>query len=290
MTTTATMTTTGTDRARGAAVGPGPTSSVHAELTFAGVVRGEWIKLLSLRSTWWTLAITVALMALIALAASASVADIVADGPAGAPLPHGAELVTTGTQLGIVTVAVLGALLMTGEYSTGMVRSTFAAVPSRLPVLAAKGIVLTAVTVAVTIISIAASYLVARPFLDDHGLVPALDDSQTWQVFGGTMYFFVVTALVALGIATVLRHTAGAITAVLGLLLVLPGVLQFITIDWVQDVTSMLPLPASFAFLGVSGAMGGNEVLTAWEGVAVVGAYAVVGLVAGAVLLRRRDA
>ena len=289
MTTTATQPTTGTDL-RSAGARPRPTSDVHAELSFAGVVRGEWIKLLSLRSTWWTLAITVALMALIALAASASLADIVGDGPVGAPLPHGAELVTTGSQLGIVTVAVLGALLMTGEYSTGMVRSTLAAVPSRLPVLAAKGIVLTVVTVAVAIVSIAASYLLARPFLDDHGLVPALDDAQTWQVFGGTIYFFVVTALVALGIATVLRHTAGSITAVLGLLLLLPGVLQFISIDWVQDVTSMLPLPASFAFLGVSGAMGGNELLTPWEGVGVVAAYAVVALAAGAVLLRRRDA
>lgn len=289
MTTTATQPTTGTDLRR-AGARPRPTSDVHAELSFAGVVRGEWIKLLSLRSTWWTLAITVALMALIALAASASLADIVGDGPVGAPLPHGAELVTTGSQLGIVTVAVLGALLMTGEYSTGMVRSTLAAVPSRLPVLAAKGIVLTVVTAAVAIVSIAASYLLARPFLDDHGLVPALDDAQTWQVFGGTVYFFVVTALVALGIATVLRHTAGSITAVLGLLLLLPGVLQLISIDWVQDVTSMLPLPASFAFLGVSGAMGGNELLTPWEGVGVVAAYAVVTLAAGAVLLRRRDA
>lgn len=289
MTTTATQPTTGTDLRR-AGARPRPTSDVHAELSFAGVVRGEWIKLLSLRSTWWTLAITVALMALIALAASASLADIVGDGPVGAPLPHGAEFVTTGSQLGIVTVAVLGALLMTGEYSTGMVRSTLAAVPSRLPVLAAKGIVLTVVTAAVAIVSIAASYLLARPFLDDHGLVPALDDAQTWQVFGGTIYFFVVTALVALGIATVLRHTAGSITAVLGLLLLLPGVLQLISIDWVQDVTSMLPLPASFAFLGVSGAMGGNELLTPWEGVGVVAAYAVVTLAAGAVLLRRRDA
>lgn len=289
MTTTATQPTTGTDL-RSAGPLPRPTSAVHAELSFAGVVRGEWIKLLSLRSTWWTLAATVALMALIALAASASLADIVGDAPVGAPLPHGAELVTTGSQLGIVTVAVLGALLMTGEYSTGMVRSTLAAVPSRLPVLAAKGIVLTVVTVAVAVVSIAASYLVARPFLDDHGLVPALEDAQTWQVFGGTVYFFVVTALVALGIATVLRHTAGSITAVLGLLLLLPGVLQLISIDWVQDVTSMLPLPASFAFLGVSGSMGGNELLTPWQGVGVVAAYAVVTLAAGAVLLRRRDA
>ncbi|WP_341359979.1 ABC transporter permease subunit [Georgenia sp. M64] len=289
MTTTVTQPTTGTDLLS-AGARPRPTSDVHAELSFAGVVRGEWIKLLSLRSTWWTLAITVALMALIALAASASLADMVGDGPVDAPLPHGAEFVTTGSQLGIVTVAVLGALLMTGEYSTGMVRSTLAAVPTRLPVLAAKAIVLTVVTVAVTIVSIAASYLLARPFLDDHGLVPALDDAQTWQVFGGTVYFFVVTALVALGIATAVRHTAGSITAVLGLLLLLPGVLQFISIDWVQDVTSMLPLPASFAFLGVSGAMGGNELLTPWEGVGVVAAYAVVTLAAGAVLLRRRDA
>ena len=265
--------------------------AVDARLTFAGVMRGEWIKLLSLRSTWWTLGITVAVMALLALAQSSSV-QFLLDPPMSVPVEelHGAEFVIGGYQFGLVTVAVLGVLLVTGEYSTGMIRSTLAAVPSRLPVLAAKGLALVVVTVLVSVVSLAAAYLVTMPLLSDHDLVPALDDSLTWQAFGGMVYFFVATALTALGLGAVLRHTAGTITAVLGLLLLLPMILQFINIEWVQDVMTFLPLPAATAFLGISGFFGSNENLSAWQGVGVVGAYAVVALAAGAWSLRRRDA
>ncbi|PFG38802.1 ABC-2 type transport system permease protein [Georgenia soli] len=266
-------------------------STVDARLTFGGVMRGEWIKLLSLRSTWWTLGITVAVMALLALAQASSV-NYLLEPPMALPVDqlHGAEFVIGGYQFGMVTIGVLGALLITGEYSTGMIRSTLAAVPARLPVLAAKAIALVVVTLVVSVVSLVAAYLVSMPFLSDHGLVPALDDPLTWQAFGGMAYFFVVAALVALGLGAVLRHTAGTITAVLGLLLLLPMILQFINIDWVQDVMQYLPLNAAMAFLGISEFFGANENLSAWQGVAVVGAYAVVALVAGAWSLRRRDA
>jgi ABC-2 type transport system permease protein len=265
--------------------------AVDARLSFGGIMRGEWIKLLSLRSTWWTLGITVVVMALLALAQASSVGYLL-EPPMAVPVEelHGAEFVTGGYQFGMVTIAVLGALLITGEYSTGMIRSTLAAVPARLPVLAAKAIALVVVTVVVSVVSLGVAYLVAMPFLSNHDLVPAFDDSLTWQAFGGMTYFFVVAALIALGLGAVLRHTAGTITAVLGLLLLLPMILQFINIDWVQDVMQYLPLNAAMAFLGISEFFGSNESLTAWQGVAVVGAYAVVALVAGAWSLRRRDA
>ncbi|MFH5824388.1 ABC transporter permease subunit [Georgenia sp. AZ-5] len=260
-------------------------------LTFAGVMRGEWIKLLSLRSTWWTLGITVAVMALLALAQAASVGFLLEDpNTLGGAELHGAELVIGGYQFGMVTIAVLGALLITGEFTSGMIRSTFAAVPTRLPVLAAKALALVVVTVVVSVVSLAAAYLISMPFLGDHDLVPALDDPLTWQAFGGMAFFFVASALVALGLGAVLRHTAGTITAVLVLLMLLPMILQFVNIEWVQDALNYLPLPAAMAFLGISEFFGANDALSAWQGVAVVGAYAVVALAAGAIALRRRDA
>lgn len=273
--------------------GPGPAVvplDGAARLTFLGVMKGEWIKLLSLRSTWWTMGITVAVMTLLALAMASSL-DMMPteDLPPGVVL-HGAEFVTGGYQFGTVTVAVLGALLMTGEYSTGMIRSTFAAVPSRLPVLAAKALALVVLTVVVSAASIVGGYLVTRPFLADLDLVPSLSDSLTWQAFGGMTFFFMAAAFIALGLGAVLRHTAGTITTVLGLLLLLPGVLQFVQIDWVQDLVSILPLPAAVSFLGLSGLFGTNEVLSAGQGAAVVGAWALAALIAGAVSLRRRDA
>ena len=265
--------------------------TVHARLTFPGVLRAEWIKLLSLRSTWWTLGLTVVLMALLGIAQAASLTVMTQD-PEGAAMVaalHGAEIVAAGYQFGMITIAVLGALLITGEYSTGMIRSTLAAVPTRLPVLAAKAIALTLLTVAVGAVGLAASFLATTPWTSDHDLVPALDDPQTWQVFAGTIFFLVAAALFALGIGTLLRSTAGAVTLSLVVLLLLPGILQFITVDWVQDTISYLPLPAATAFTSVSDAFGMVD-LAPRTGVAVVTAWALIPMTAATLTLHRRDA
>ena len=268
-------------------------TAVTARRTFGGVLRGEWIKLLSLRSTWWTLGATVAVMTLVAFAAAMSL-DAMAKDPVMAPgLPdiHGATVVAGGSQIAAVAIAVLGALLITGEYSTGMIRSTLAAVPTRVPVLVAKAIALVALTAAVTMLGVALSYAVTMPQLSRYDLVPALGDAQTWQVFGGAVYFLVAAALFALGIGTILRSTAGAVTVALTVLLLLPGILGFIHLDWVETFVSYLPLPAAGAFLtgGSTTPLGGNQ-LTAGTGLLVVAAYAVVPLLTAGVLLRRRDA
>ena len=270
-----------------------PTTTAH--LTFLGVLRGEWTKLLSLRSTWWVLAATVVLITGISSAVAFSLEAVAADlaaAPGAAAPASGAEVVSGGFQMGMLTIAVLGALVITGEYSTGMIRSTLSAVPTRVPVLAAKAVVLAAVTVAVATVGIALAYVVTMPLLADLDLVPALDDGRTWQVFGGTVYFLVAAALFALGVGTLLRSSAAAITVALTVLLLLPGVLSFIGLDWVEAIVDYLPLPVSGAFLGGgegSLSSAGQE-LSATTGVLVIAAYAVVPLVAGAVALRRRDA
>jgi ABC-2 type transport system permease protein len=190
--------------------------------------------------------------------------------------------------MGMVTIAVLGALLITGEYSTGMIRSTLAAVPSRLPVLAAKSITLMTLTTAVSVIAIGLSYVVTAPLLSRHDLVPALSDPATWWTFGGTVFFLIVAGLFSLGAGTLLRSSAGTITVALLVLLVLPGVLSFISIDWIQTASGYLPLPASESFLGGAGSAPAQ--LSAGTGIGVVAAYAVVPLIAGAAVLQRRDA
>jgi ABC-2 type transport system permease protein len=266
------------------------TRALH--LTFAGVMRGEWIKLLSLRSTWWVLVITVALMTLFALGQAMSL-DLLAESPEAAALGtvHGAEIVAGGYPLGTVTVAVLGALLITGEYSTGMIRSTLAAVPARLPVLAAKALALIVLTVVTSVVSLGLSSLVTRFLLAEHDLVPALDDGQTWQIYGGVTYFLVAAALFALGVGTLLRSTAGTVTVALTVLLLLPGILSFITLDWVESIVAHLPMPAAAAFVTVSDStLTDSSDLAPWTGVAVVAAWAIVPMIAAAVMLRRRDA
>ena len=260
--------------------------------TFAGVLAGEWIKLVSLRSTWWVLAATVAVTALVSFAAAMSL-NVMADDPMMAPAletMQGAQVVASGYQIGAVAIAVLGALVVTGEYSTGMVRSSFAAVPTRTPVLAAKAIALTLVTTAVATASLAVSYLVTLPQMSRYDLVPPLDELATWQMFGGAAYFLVVAAVFSLAVGVLLRSTAGAVTVALSVLLLLPSILAFIRVEWVETLVSYLPLPASTAFLGDGEASAfGGEALSATTGFLVVTAYAVVPLVAAAVVLRRRD-
>lgn len=276
---------------------PVPTVAIvpanRAHLSFSGVMRGEWIKLLSLRSTWWALVATVAIMTLFALGAAMSL-QVMAEEPSTAQalaLMHGAEIVSAGYQIGMVTIAVLGALLITGEYSTGMIRSTLTAVPTRTPVLAAKALALVVLTAAVALLGLLASYLVTMPALSQYDLVPALDDAQTWQIFGGTVYFLVAAALFSLGVGTLLRSTAGTVTVALTVLLLLPGILGFISLDWVKTLVSYLPLPVSGAFLSVSEeTLFGVTEISAWTGVLVIAAYALVPMAAAVVVLRRRDA
>lgn len=269
---------------------PAATAEVHS--TFAGIMRGEWIKLLSLCSTWWALIATATIISLVSLAAAMSLSSMAAD-PVLAPRlaqMHGAEVISQGFHFGMLTIAVLGALFITGEYSTGMVRSTFAAVPTRIPVLAAKALTLVVLTAAVTLLSAALSYLVTMPQLSQHDLVPALDDPGTWRVLAGTVYSLVAAALFSLGIGTLLRSTAATVTVALTVLLLLPGALSFITLDWVQTIVSYLPLPASAALLTTGSAPLHGTGLSTEASLAVVGAYAVVPLAAAAATLRRRDA
>jgi ABC-2 type transport system permease protein len=269
-----------------------PPAAAQVQLTFAGVVRGEWIKLLSLRSTWWALASTAAVITLAALAAAASL-KATADDPALAPgieQMHGAEVISSGFPFGMLTIAVLGALLITGEYATGSIRSTFAAVPTRIPVLTAKALTLGLLTAVVTLVSVTLSYVVTMPQLSQYDLVPALDDPGTWRVFGGALYSLIAAALFSLGIGTLLRSTAASLTAALTVLLLLPGILSFIRLDWVETIVSYLPLPASSALLTTGAVETQGAYLSAQASLIVMAAYAVVPLAAAAVTLHRRDA
>jgi ABC-2 type transport system permease protein len=134
------------------------------------------------------------------------------------------------------------------------------------------------------------SYLVTMPHLSQHDLVPALDDRGTWRVLGGTLYALIAAALFSLGIGTLLRSTAASITAALTVLLLLPGILSFITLDWVQTIVSYLPLPASSALLTTGATDPQGADLSTQASLIVMAAYAIVPIVAAAVTLHRRDA
>jgi ABC-2 type transport system permease protein len=259
-----------------------------AGLSFTGILRSEWIKLRSLRSTMWSYVIVV----LISVGMAALMSASLGSGPAGASLPQAEQThfllmaSTFGIYFGQLVVAVLGVLVISGEYSTGMIKSTFTAAPGRLSTLAAKATVLFLATYVVGLVGILASYLIASPILAGKGIRGNLFDVDAIvPMLGGALYLALISVF-ALGVGAVLRSSAGGIAAALGILLVLPVIFQLIPADWAADVLPYLVSNAGFAMFG--SAMGSP--LEPWQGFAVLLGWIVVAIAAAAVLLKRRDA
>jgi ABC-2 type transport system permease protein len=244
-------------------------------LTFGRVVRSEWIKFRTLRSTVWTLAITLALMVGVVTLLSA----------VGASQSEGTEP---------------GVLVITGEYSTGMIRSTLAAVPRRLPALWAKGVVLAASIFVVSSVAVAVSLGIMQLILGAKGQAPDLGDADTVRVLAGVPLYLTAIALFAFAIGAVLRHSAGALATVIGLLLVIENLFLF---PWkpFQLISPFLPGTAGSRIMtpqaqidlmsqAAKAQSSVGAVLSPWQGYGVLLAWVAVLLTVAAVLLRRRNA
>ncbi|MDD9206233.1 ABC transporter permease subunit [Georgenia sp. 10Sc9-8] len=278
-------TTTRTSPSQSRAVQVGP-------VTFPRVVRAEWIKFWSLRSTYWNVAVTVLAMVAMALMMSAAATVSVDGAPAG---PDGSVVIGLGYSFGQIVVAVLGALMITGEYSTGMIRSSLAAVPARVPVLVAKALIIAVVAFVLGVVGVALSYLVTYPILGAD-VAADLGDPEVLRIFWGSGLYMAGVGLLGLGIGALLRHSAGAIATVLGVLLLLSTIVQLLMM-WSDTFTTVYPYLPSTAGeqivtpdLGAMSMPGMPEMLDPWVGFGVLMAYVVVTLTAAAVLLRRRDA
>jgi ABC-2 type transport system permease protein len=282
-----------------------PRKSVY-RVTFAHVLRSEWIKFWTLRSTIWTLGSTIVVMAGISFMAVYFTAQEAFGGGGGGgrrqdpaqlvALLHNPSIVLAGADLAQLAVAVLGVLVITGEYSTGMIRSTMTAVPKRLPALWAKAIVLTVVTAATAVIAIAASWAVALPTLHAHDAALDLGAPETQRILLGGVLYLVAIALLAFAIGALVRHSAGALATVLGLLLVVENVFRAIPATFFRNVSPFLPSTAGHqitttqATIDQLRATSTATVLDPWQGYGVMILWVVVLLAVAAVLLRRRDA
>jgi ABC-2 type transport system permease protein len=273
--------------------------STLGRLSFPRVVRSEWIKLRTLRSTFWALgSVVVLVVGIAALVASAipSKAELLKQVPAAqqasveaSAADFGSTAATAGLTFAALVIAVLGVLVISGEFSTGMIRSSFAAVPRRFPILAAKTLVLFVVSFVIGVIASAASWAVAIPLLNGKGYDGDLLSADTvWAVLGAGLYLGLV-AVFALSVGTIVKSTAGGIAAALGALLVLPIIANLIAsltkTEWVADASHYL---ISSAGSGLAG--GTNGTLEPWANAVVVLAWAAVSFVVGAILLQRRDA
>ena len=272
----------------------------HSEigrLSFPRVLRSEWIKLRSLRSTFWTLVSVVVLVvgfaALLSFAIPSASTLASESGPRAATLDLN-NIVATASTFGLrfaqLVVAVLGVLAISGEFSTGMIRSSFAAVPHRFPVLAAKAIMLFVVSFVIGLVSLAASWSIAVGVMSGKGYDRGLFDASTlWSILGGAVYLGLI-AVFALGIGTIIKASAGGISAVVGVLFLLPILVQVAIgllpkVTWLSDWSHYLISNNGDGMAGLA-----NGSLDPWQNVLTVVIWTAVSFVAGAILLQRRDA
>ena len=260
---------------------------------FARLMLAEWTKIRSVRSTVWSLAIfvvvTVGLTALFcwltAHAIETGQAPRRSAALQGDPVSF---ILQVGLGFGQLAICVLGALTMTTEYSTGVIRASLLAVPKRLPVLAAKCAVFAGLIFVVAEIVAFVSFFVGKAFLHPVTDVSLGQPGVTRAVIGAGLYLTVL-GLFALAIGSLIRHSAGAIATVIGLVLVVGGLLNLLdNYDWGRHVHDWFPTVAGSYITRI--AQQPDQVLTPWQGFAVFCGWTALLLAAGALLLKRRDA
>jgi ABC-2 type transport system permease protein len=266
-------------------------------LSFGGVLRSEWIKLRTVRSTVWCYAIIIALTVLFGiLLANTFIAPDGAELPADAQQAFAVQATTLSIGFSQLVASVLGVLVISGEYGTGMIRSTLTAVPKRTPALLAKALVFGVATFVVGLVSIALTALVTAPMLPNVGIEPDFGDIQFLLALGGGALYLALVGVLSMAIGAIIRNSAGGIAAALGLLLVLPTVLQIFAAitqaEWAVNLGTFLPSNAGarlYAYAAEGGVTDGIVTLSSLEGGLVLGAWVVVPMIVAAVLLKRRD-
>jgi ABC-type transport system involved in multi-copper enzyme maturation permease subunit len=248
------------------------------KITPGGVVAAEWTKFSSLRSTWITTGVSALLLIAFGVIASASFSD---------DSLSAVDLALSGSTLAALAVGVLGVLLGAGEYTTGMIRSTLAAVPRRLPVLWSKSLVAgLAAAIVMTAGAFAAFALGSAVLNDKVGGLGLGDDGVLRALVGAGLYLGLVAVLgVALGM--LLRSSAGAIAILTGLLLIVPGLAALLPDSVAEAITPYLPSNAGSAVMALTH---GDGTLAPWTGLAVFAGYVGVALAAAAYRLKKTDA
>ena len=281
------------------------TTPRSSRVTFGGVIKSEFIKLFTLRSTFWCIVILVVLSVGFGLLAATISPPARAGVPAPATLSVAAQqaqavsYANVGSQIGELVLAVLGVLVISGEYGTGMIRSTFAAVPRRTPALGAKAIVLGITSFVVGLVTIFGTAAIIFPLLP--GTKKIHPDWTDWHVveslIGGAVYLTLI-ALIAFSIGAIVRNSAGGIAAALGLVLVLPTLVAIVggltQATWIENVGNVLPSAVGANLANYTGTktqvVSGLLSLDRLDSGLVLLAWFVVLFAGAALLLKRRDA
>jgi ABC-2 type transport system permease protein len=265
------------------AVQPGKVNQVR-------VLNSEWIKLRTLRSTFWSLFAAIAATVGLGMLFSWGFASRVSDH--AHRIDNAATLAVTVPLrpyvIAQLAVGVLGVMVITGEYSTGMIRATLSAVPGRLPVLWAKAAVFGVVVLVLMEIVSFATFFGGQAILSSQHIQATLSSPQALRIVTGVGLYLTVVGLLGTALGTIIRSTAGAIAALFGILLVLPVLGEVLNLtSWGKHITPYLPSNAGGDLLTNSPEPGS---LAPWTGFGYFVLYTVIAMAVAAYLLKRRDA
>ena len=261
----------------------------RSRVTQPRVALSEWTKFVSLRSTLWSLGVGFLLTIALPIVFAAVTANrwthmSVAEQADRHPL----DIALAGVNVAQLAIAVLGVLVITGEYSTGMIRSSLIAVPKRLPVLWAKIAVYSAVSFTLMVPAVLIAFFASQAVLSRHHILQISfgDPGVARSVLGGALYVTLV-GIFALGIGSILRNTAGGIAAFAGIFFVIPPLLSILPASWNNAISQYLPSEAGRQLFSLH--QSAHSLSPAAGGLLMLGYCALVVAVA-AVLLVRRDA
>lgn len=265
---------------------PSPTRQ-GGKVTQSRVALSEWTKLRSLRSTRYSLLAAVAMTIGFAALACAVVANHYSHMDAHEranfnPL----EVNLIGVQIAQLAIGVLGVLIITGEYTTGMIRASMIAVPKRLPVLWAKTSVYALVLLALMIPSTLAAFFIGQSILARHHIQIALSHPGVLRAVIGAALYLTVIGLFALGIGAIVRNTAGGIATFAGVMFVLPPLLNVLPTSWNDAISPYMPGNAGGQIMSITHSA---HTFSPWTGLALFCGYAAATLAVAAFLLVRRD-
>ncbi len=261
-----------------------PVAGIGATPGFRSALLAEWRKLTSVRSTMWTLVSLVVVGAGLTILICALNAEWLASDAAD---ESPGSFVTWGMNIAQLTAVVLGVLAVSTEYATGMIRTTFAAVPSRGRVLAAKSVLVVAVLFVAGTLTTLAGYLAGNWFLDREGVGVPLEGDALRAMYGGGLYLAGL-GLFAVAVAFLLRHTAAAISVVLGLVFVVGNMAYLLPGAWGEWVAKLMP--GNAGSLVATPVPFDPDALGAWTGYGVFMAETLALLGLAYLVLRRRDA
>ena len=254
-------------------------------VTLRRVIRSEWIKFWTLRSTWAVLGAAVVGMLVLAVVVAYNTRHLTSNLQANDIAPSST---LQGYFLGELLIGALGVLFVSGEYSTGMIRSTLVAVPRRLPVLWAKLVVFVTIT-AVSMITVSiVAFVSAQALLSHYRTGFSLSDPGVLRVVIGTGVYLTLVGMIGAALGWIVRSTPGALVTYFAIVLVLPLLFGDALGNWGKEVAQFLPGQAGASFS--TSIPESSYSLSPWVGLLVLASWVAVALAIAAGVLRRRDA